>query len=66
MLQRFFLERRPALSNSQLTGKDRKREAGAKDPSGAARNGSELVSEQESKASRGRARERGGSSEVKR
>lgn len=58
MLQCYFLARTQPLGNPQLTGKDRKREAGAKDPSGAERNGPEHVSGPESEGSRGRAGKR--------
>ena len=57
MLQCYFLVSGEGLRNSQFTGKDRKRKAGAKDPSGAERNGAEHVSGPESEGSRGRARE---------
>ncbi len=58
MLQCYFLGNPGALGKSEFTGKDRKREAGAKDPSGSERNGSEHVSGQGSEGSRGRAGKR--------
>ncbi len=58
MLRRIFLVRTGQICDLLLTGKARKQEAGAKDPSGAERNSSELVSGQGSEGSRGRAGKR--------
>lgn len=58
MLQCYFVEWAGKLRKSLFTGQERKRRAGAKDPSGAERNSSEHVSGLESEGSRGRAGKR--------